>query len=670
MAISSEYKNVLRELAIKDFVRTNRRSPTSVELNELVLEMERKYYAVDEIGISGFDVTKPKFRQNASAAVENENRQAFFYDMMTLNTKLDHLIDTEESAYRGASSTINRVNKTLDELIERLDNLLLIYGRDDLFLHGIEETFSHQLFIDRVNTTVSIEPANCTLGKRRLESVDLSQVKMKITPITDKAYVSYEANSPVTSLKEDDGNIWRAKVKTTYQLGRVSLLLELSLPEATDVSVLKLSTLPVESNKIMTCTTFYSTNGSSFNPVEPVEQRVTGSLIIPVNALGVKKVQILLSKEAADTGPSTANEYEYLFLLDKVSLEESSFELSDRSTLIAGPYDIVDTSGSAVYFTKSTLKACTIEPEGTAVAFYVSNNGTDYHSIDHTGKTTAFVTFGDHTPDQALGFVDDSASGNSLIERLDLTEEFDVATEAYLNAYITADYADLVPARNIIMKRNIVNSDSADTVLGTVPGWVLDKIKGTYSTTVYISNPEGRALDFGPKGLLLNGQSVTGEQWLKQGYSTIVTDSSNWVEITPGLDAETAVIAVDPLYPYNHRYLLEGYSYPGYFVGEKPYQGCDEYFGRYLSYISPEEFDALDQKASTFYDVFTLEEVDDKLYFKVKVDKRSSTWSSEFYDLDFVVQSTKTNQLWVKAVLSSNDNKLTPTVESFKVRVV
>lgn len=670
MAISAEYKAILRQRAVRDFVKANRRSPTTVELNELILDIENKYYAVDEIGISGFDLQKPTFRQAGSAEFENSNREALFDDFITLNKKLDNLIKVEESAFRGASSTMNRANKTLDELLERLDNLLLIYGRDDIFLHGVEETFSHQLYIDRDETTASVEPTNVTLGKRRLDVLDLTQVKVKVTPVADKGFVSYEANSPISSLKEDDGNIWRGKVKTTYQLGRVSLLLELTFPVAKDMNVLKLSTLPVESNKIMTCTIFYSSNGSAFNPIQPVEQRVTGSLILPLAQGGVKKLQILLSKEAADSSVPESNEYEYLFLLDKISIEESSFELSDRSTLLAGPYDVINTSGDPVYFSKATLKACSIEPTGTSIAFYVSNDNENYYAIDHTGKTSGFVSFGDHTPDQALDFVDSTLSGNALVERLDLTEEFDLAAEAYLNAHISSDYVDLVPARNIVIKRNIVTSDSPDEVLNTSPGWVLDRVRGTYSTVVYISNPEGRYIDFGPKGLLLNGQAVTGEQWLKQGYSTLVTDSSNWVTVTEGLTSETDLTAADALYPYNHKYLIEGYSYTGTFTGNKTYLGVDEYFGRKLVYISPEEFDALERKSPQYYNVFTIEEVDDKLYFKVKVDKRSSTWQSESYDLDFVVQSTKTNKLWVKAILSSNDSTLTPTIESFKVRVV
>lgn len=663
--ISPEYKSKLKQLAIQSFIKTNTRAPSSAELRELIRGIETKYYDVDNIGISGFDVTKPTFRMSASAAQENQNRLAIFSDFTTLNQKLDNLIDIEDSAYRGATATIHRANKTLDELLSRLDNLLLIYGNDDLFLHGIEETFSHQLFIDRDLTTANVEANHCSLGKRRLDLISQSQIKLKTNAIADKGFLSFKADTSVETLKKDDGNFWKAVVRTSNQLSRVSLIIEITLPEVQDISTLRLSTLPVESNKIMYCTVFYSTNGSSFNSILPAEQRLTPSFILPINALGVKKLQIVISKNAADL--EVESEYEYVFLLDRFSLEKSVYQNDTKSVLIAGPYSVVDTSGNPVYFSKATLEACTLEPEGTALAFYLSTDGTSWSAIDHKKKTGAFLSFGDHTPDQALAYVDISADPHSLVTQLNLDEEFDINTEAYLNLHIVSDFASLIPLRNVVILRNIVTDDSADEVLGAAPGWVIDETTGIMSTTVSIDNPEGRTIDLGPKGAILNGQQVTGVTFFPQGYSSFSTDSSNWAVITSGFTNEADLRSTDSLYPYNHRYLIEGYIYNRSFNGQKVYSGVDDWFGRKLSYISPEEFDAL---GVLRLDVFTIEEVNDKLFFKVKVDKSSSTWGQELYGFDCVVQSTATNEVYVKAILSSNSSTLTPVIESFKVRVV
>lgn len=665
MSISKEYLSTLRKRDVQKFIAENKRSPTVAELREIINKSIKDYYAVDETGIVAFDLVKPKFRQESSIEIENNNREAIYLDLMTLNQKLDNLLEIEETAYRASTSTFSRVNKTLDEFLERLDNLLLINGQDDLFLQGVEETFAHQLHVDYANTTAAVESFNVQLGKRRLDFVDLSKCKLAVTAIADKGYIAYEANSSIKSIINDDGNIWQGKIKTNYQLGRVSLLLSFTFSESTDISLLKIKCLPIEVNKIMTSSVYYSTNGSSFNIIEPFEQRLTESFSLPINKKGVKKIQVLLSKEAADRFNSSLNEYEFLFLLDKIAFEKSIYEQESKSTLFCGPYDIVDTSGKPVYFTKATLKACTMEPEGTSIAFYISNNGIDYRPIDHHNKTSNYVSFGDNSSGQALSYVYLNQAATSLIESVGSTEEYDVSKEAYLNAFVVPEYTELIPYRNITIKRNIAVKDVE--ISGIPSGWIWNSERNTYSTIIYISNSEGRQIDFGPKGIMINNNLSTGLTWLKNGYSYIEVNSTNWNSLPNSINNETDLKTLDVLYPYNHRYLIEGYKYIGAFLGEKLYTGVDEYFGKLLNYVSQEEFEIIENNN---YNVFTIEEVDDQLYFKVKVDKTSSTWQNEHFAIDFVVQSQSNNQLWIKAILSSNDSTLTPVLESFKVRVI
>jgi hypothetical protein len=70
-----------------------------------------------------------------------------------------------------------------------------------------------------------------------------------------------------------------------------------------------------------------------------------------------------------------------------------------------------------------------------------------------------------------------------------------------------------------------------------------------------------------------------------------------------------------------------------------------------------------------YWNSFTIEEVNDNLYFKVKVDKRSSLWQDELFDLDFFVASSESNTLYVKAILSTSEPGLTPVIQSYKARL-
>lgn len=667
--ISKEYKNTLKTLAIQKFVNENKRSPTVAEMQYLLHEIQKKYHAVDVVGLSGSDIEKPLFRQVSSATTENNNRKVILSDLLTLNTKLDNLIDMEEAAYRSSIGTIARANKTLDELMGRVDNLLLIYGQGDDFLYGFEETFANQQYVDHTNSTACIHPSNVTLGKRKLDFVGSDSITAKFSVVAERGYSSYYANGSLNSLLKDNGDVWQCKVKTPYQIGRVALIIELSFSKLVDVSSLKLFGLPSEVSKPMYTTVSYARENGVLVAIEPVEQELTQAFILPINASGVKKIQLIISKNAADVPTGVLNEYEYHFELDKIVLESSNYILS--SSLICGPYTIVDYNGNEVFPTKASLTACTKEPAGTGIAFYLSTDGTNWHSLNHLNKTSNYVSFGDNTPEKAIGQTDLSKDSHVLLNTLDSTEQFDYRHEAYLNSYILADYANIVSKHNINIKRGIVYSENISEALGTALGWTHNRKKGTYSCYVNIKNAEGRIIDLGPKGAILNDKKVTGETLFPNGISKFETDSSNWVDIETNILSDTELEKVDPLYPYNHKYIISGYSYPVSFLGDRPYKGVNEYFAYQMYYISPEEFEALEPTASNYYRVFTIEQVDDNLYFKVKVNKNSSTWMLEGFELDFVTQNVNPiSTIYVKAVLNSNAALLTPVLESFKVRVV
>lgn len=665
--ISKEYQAVLKELVIKEFIKSNSRAPSFAELQELIQAAHKKHYAVDQIGLSGSLIVKPGFREHSSASNENSNRAALLLDLLTLNKKIDNLIDLEEASYHATLGNFNRINVTLDELNSRLDNLLLVYSKDDEFLYGFEEDFSNQYFLNKLQTTACVQPNSVTLGKRRLSLLDKNTVKIKNFVTAEHGYITYTTNSASSSLLSDNGQVWQCIVKTSYQTGRVSIVLELTFDEPKEVSALKLFSLPCEVNKPTYVTCFYFTANDVYVAFEPVEQRVTQSMILPASASGVKKIQIVLSKEAADVAELSLNEYQYIFDLNKISVELSEYKT--KSVLFCGPYTTTTVEGRTVSPTKASLVACTKQPTGTGISIYLSTDNETWSSVDHLSKTTNYVSFGSNSADVALDIVDSGVSMYGLVSEIGLTEQFDVNTEAYLNSFITAEYAELVSNRNIKIKRNIVYSSSISEVTGTVPGWRLDKRSGTYSCYISVSNPEGRLVDLGPKGAFLNGVKVTGETLIPVGTSRFQTDSSNWSVVANDLTSETSLKVADSLYPYNHHYIVSGYPYSADFSGEKIYRGLDEYYGYEMEYVSPEEFETVLLNTSKYYRVFTLEEVDGNVYFKVKVNKKSSTWLSEGFSVDFSTQNKEARSIYVKAVLTSNNVLLTPILESFKVRV-
>jgi hypothetical protein len=187
---------------------------------------------------------------------------------------------------------------------------------------------------------------------------------------------------------------------------------------------------------------------------------------------------------------------------------------------------------------------------------------------------------------------------------------------------------------------------------------------------VYVDSAEGKSIDVGPTSIRLNGSLRSGRVQLQHGYSVIATSDQNWREIPANVLNIDDLVDADPLYPYNHRYLVEGYNYTTGFSGERIYTGMDEYFGRLLQYIPPERFNALDGITVKEFGFFTVEEADGNLYFKIKVDKTDGSWRNEQFDVDWVTQADATSQIYVKAILSTSNVENTPVIEDFMVRVI
>ena len=186
---------------------------------------------------------------------------------------------------------------------------------------------------------------------------------------------------------------------------------------------------------------------------------------------------------------------------------------------------------------------------------------------------------------------------------------------------------------------------------------------------MYVKDAEGREIDFVPKSLKINGQLVNGKVVLAQGYSVITMFSGNWVAIEDGIITESDLRQEDSLYPYNHKYLVEGYNYPYGYVGDKIYNEFDEMFAYKLNYVSPELFSVLDKQDSEYYTSYTISDEDEGSYFLIKVNKKHGDWKTEKALAVWNMREEEGNELFVKAVLRTAQPGTTPCIESFKMRV-
>lgn len=665
---SPTYTDLLKRRAVQRFVKENRRAPTKAELRELVRVELAAYPTVDEVGVSGEDIVRPRFLNESSAAVEQKNRQALYDDMETINKRLGNLNTLLEDSYRGFYATVSRLEHLISKEEARVDKLLLLNSNVDVFTHGVEEFFdvSDKVVFDE--TTASIENGYCTLARSGMNKVNLSQAVINVSAISDGTIISYGATAKTDALREADGDVYEYMVYTREALSRTTMVIDIKLEEPTYIQQIELTGLPVQGNKQATVTIAYSTDGTSYAIHEPAERSMRQETTFDLGQDGVQRVQIRISKNAADIKTTGESQWVTFFSIDSINLYTDTYKNALESVVVLGPYDIVDCEGRDIFYTKATLSPCTVEPEGTSISWYLSANGVDWTGIDTSGDASSIFNAADGSASQSVGFVDAMAAPGSLVEAVAGLQFVHFGTEAVLNTYIDSAYVDKVPTRTMKICRNIPQNDE---VLSESAGWSFDPSTNRYSTVAYVSDPAGRWIDFGPSAIIVAGQELTGRVFFAQGYTEVLVDDKNWIKIDETYTSVDELKSNDPLYPYNHKYLIEGYGNDVAFPLERVYKGVDNYFASLLTYLPLEEFSLLTEEDSNYWKSFTLiSDAAGDLYIKVKVDKTDSTWVNELYNLDWAVQGGPSNQIYVRAIMTTDNVNVGPVIDSFNIRVI
>jgi len=671
---ADKYSKALKKRAILDYIRSNSRAPSKEQVFELMNTYTAAYPNIGDIGFSGTDTKKLKVKEHSSSAVENKNRDAFYDDMVVLGERVEELVELLEDSFRGFKATATRSNRMLSQVNMKLNNLLLLSGRTDAFIYGIEETFESQENINLEETTASVEAGYVTIGRVGYTKASLTEMNFAVSSFGTNPVQFTRSVSSLDSLKESDGSIWEYHVYTSNSTGKVICAIDMESEEENGIYVgdVRLTGNPTNSNSLMTATLFYSIDGQTFTVMKPVEREFeVGENQFSVGVDNVKALRILLTKTSADDIPSDPNaDSLYIFSLDSVEVFVDKYDEPKlgKSVLYAGPYNVLDEMGNPVYFTSATIAGdvCCTLPEGTSVSFSLSKDNSTWFPINWRGDSLDVVRFEKTTPDGSYDYIV-SGSSTALTDTSPPSVEIEYGKEVFCNLYVKADYVDRFVQRTCIVKRNLPTS-TASSLYGTSPGWFIDANNSQYRCTFTVESIEGRYINLGNTGAYLDGRLVSGTIHVSQGTHAFVTSYTNWHDVETDIMTATQMEEKDPAYPFNHKLIVEGYAYPSGFSGEQVYTGFDEYYGASLQYVTPEEFRSSENIGNLY--IYTIENYDNELYFKVKIDSSDASWKAEEVEVSYLLCSSSSNSLYVKATLTTDDSSQTPHLNSFKVRVI
>ena len=671
----AHYPLALKRRVVLEFIEKNKRSPSREQIFELMQEGAKKYPHLNKLGFSQFDTVVPHFGEESSVADFNKNRQAHRDDAVVIGNKLDELVDVLEDSYRSFKCTLDRCKKLNSSIEARLNNLLLLSGRTDVFVHGVEESFDTSEFIDLEKSTVQVNPGYVTLGRDKFIAEDLEGALITVSCVTPGGKLGTVTRSSPYNLLKDDGLDWAYYVLTSYKVGQVSAIIELDFntESGRPVGDIRLTGNPTDTNSKTSVSIYYSLNGSDYILHQPSGIGFSkGENLFSLGLDGIKKIKVLLTKTASDIQESP-NTFLYMFGLDSIEVISGNYTSLTSSEMYAGPYHIVNDSGEPVNFTLATLShgTCCLTPSKTSVSFYLSKDGQSWYPASYDEEGIDIVHFASTHPSEESLIDVNALSTNSLIadpdKLVDLDVNINVAGEAVCNVYIPEKYAKDFVLQNTYVKRNLKQLDKQ--LYGLQTGWFNDLSELKYRTTLWVDSFEGVVINLGSTSAFIDGKLVTGEVMLPRGYHDFSTNYTNWLNVEPGLPTVEKLKENDPLYPRNHKLMIEGYAYPTGFEGEKVYNGIGtENFGALLKYVSPEQF--IDKEYDKNLYIYTVEEYNGNLFFKVKKDPSDASWVEEEIEVNYMLRLDNTNTIYVRAILKTQDTKKTPNINRFQVRVI
>lgn len=662
----NEYQKELKRKNIEKFIKENGYAPNSRQILEMRDESEKTYNNIEKYGFSGFDLNKYEFLKSVSADLENSNRESMYRDLKVSRKRIYALADSMEDDFMFLNKNISRMSAFLDKMESRLNRLILLNSKADLFLYGIEETLDTLQYVDLDKTTAHVERGYATLSKESIKVIGPEEYSIKSYVDSDKTILGNVEFSNPNSLKSKDGIYYKQIVegREVDQLVKMTLLIQFK--KETYVGEVKITGDSIESNSKQYYNVSYSFAEESFTNIKPRNKRFSSGENYTSIGKKVKSIKIEFFKNKADSIDRLNKRYLFAFALDSIELTSNRYKKNSESILYAGPYEILNEDGRPINFSMATIASntCCITPEKTSISFFLSKDEKNWYGVDYKpGEQSSLIKFGLLYDDSMLEAITEDVGLKNFIYRDDLTE--DSLEECIFNFRIKKAESEKINFKNVRIERNLYQDK---TIYEAKGGWFYDEKKSNYRCDFYVDSIEGVNIDFGPNSCKIDGREVTGVIRLDEGYHSFETSKSNWKEVDLSLNEAKQIEEQDELYPYNHKLLIEGYPYSKSFKGDKVYLGVGRSFGCLMRYV-PREIFYMSSNNNNL-NIFTVEEIDGFCYVKARILNNDNSWEREKNNVIIQSQQSDSNLLYVKAIIKSNNEGISPHINSYSIRVV
>lgn len=486
----------------------------------------------------------------------------------------------------------------------------------------------------------------------------------------------------------------------------------------------------------ITVTPMYSVDNVTYFqlPTTSFTQEVRSRASFSFTPVEAKWIKLILTKTGPD--PSlNAGTFDYQFGFKNIQFFHEGFDSDTDQVLVSKPLSVVDKDGVVQSFSKLILETCERLETDTNIKYEVAisndsslpvNSSTIWSPITPKQRATrddplilevgdiSEITIGNDenlqvsydpfavgeiNPDEEFHLLSqtDGTILDSTITATSTRYKFVNDNDRILNYQIkdstytgSGDEAIDVNPTSMILFRNVgekglTPGDVDEQVRGIQRGWAFND--PWYSCVVEVQNPDGLDLgDVGPKPIYIDDKPYTGHQVTGSiltgktsdfnGIHRISVHKDNWREVTPGANTLSALQDLDPLYPYNHKLLIEGYDYGISYIEEEIYAGVDLFAAIKMKQVGL--FDFLYNMQPNDYTLFALDRDAPSTHtgdneatrvFLVKVDNENPDFNNEKYVLKFKLLNDLRKYLRLRATFSTTNSQVAPALEAYKIKL-
>jgi len=688
--------------------------PSSVVLTELI----RDRTAGKDLNAPLIGQDKPtiEFGERASASKFNDIFGRIWDDLDVL---YDTALETEQELSLTSARTeaeLKRLEKEVAALTERANRLLLVADQTGGLLQVVGDNFQDTSNIDLGETTAFIDTSSQVVHGNYFitEAINLD-TEMDLSKIEDADIAVSPLNpalrrnpgthdSRLTDMLREGDHPWLYRLDSLAPLASAAIEVVINLNKAvvapaTSIAISKIAFDPYITNNSLLLTMQYSVDGVSWNDIPVVDpiRKLSGPTTYLFEGINLNYLKMIIAKDVYDENVQT-NTFVYKFGIRHLGFYGVKDVFVEESVLVSGRLMPTNPDGSAIQFTQVSLaKACEhIEPSTNieyGIAFLIPGEGytqTDFFPILPLNRE-------DLIGPQVLSVAGSSVVTSEVVisqEDEDFPFKLDTSNRLLEGREIGDERTEVW--RNLGFKDRLYSIVQPD---GKVleAGWHQD---GPYYITYgLVDSLAGMVIDFGPSSIEIDGVDTSGRVSLSPGIHHFRVQEQNWYSLrgarqiltiepsikrirgtqaicgAEGLDAgadevtETAEYTViDPLYPYNHKLLIEGLDYAVSYQGAKPYKGVSRFAAYLPRLISESDMGLFSDE--TDYDIFSLTRIADNVAPRFMV-KWAQYGAEEPRERFLLVAKTGdyAEGLVLKATFKTTNPRRTASLDGYEIRV-